>query len=189
MTAPMNSKHSWGQLPPYGSRNYHSLVPRCLYTAIPLPGDLCHTFQAHYDSKCSSSSTTCRIQVQKQPGGWSQNILCDQECNRTAATGHVLASHTSTPKSPDTQLLHFVISRYRQPGYYTSTRRPTAAPPTNSNHQTKQTRPQRHNQQHHHPSLELRATDTMFIFLLTSTSEPQSSWGGGVMWEPPTICS
>jgi hypothetical protein len=64
MTAMTNSKHSWCQLPPYGSRNYHSPVPRCLYTAIPLPGDLCCTFQAHYDSKCSSPSLTCRLQAQ-----------------------------------------------------------------------------------------------------------------------------
>jgi hypothetical protein len=41
MTATTNSKHSWGQLPLYGSRNYHSPVPRFLYTTVPLPGELC----------------------------------------------------------------------------------------------------------------------------------------------------
>jgi hypothetical protein len=143
MTVITNSKYSWGQLPPYGSRNYHSPVPRCLYTAIPLPGDVCRTFQAHYNPKCSSSPTTCRLQAQKQQRRWSQNVLSDQECKMTAATGHVLASHTSAPKSPDTQLLHWVSSRYRHPVYCTSTTRPTAAPPTNSNQQTMQTRPQR----------------------------------------------
>jgi hypothetical protein len=102
MSATTNSKHSWGQLPTYCSRNYHSPLPWCLYTAIPLPGDICPTFQAHYDSKCSSSSTTYRIQAQKKQGRWSQNVLFDQECNRTAATGHVLASHTSATSNPFT---------------------------------------------------------------------------------------
>jgi hypothetical protein len=139
-TTMTNPKHSWGQLLPYSSRNYHSPVPWCLYTVIPLPEDLCRMFQAHYGSKCSSSSMTCLLQAQKQQQRWSQNVLCGQECHQTAATGHVLASHTGALKSPDTQLCHWVISHYWQPIYYTSTTRPTAAPPTNSNQQSMQTR-------------------------------------------------
>jgi hypothetical protein len=47
--------------------------------------------------------------------------LCGQVCKRTAITGHALASHDSAPKSPDTQLLHWVTSPCRQPISCTST--------------------------------------------------------------------
>jgi hypothetical protein len=44
-----------------------------------------------------------------------------------------------------------------------------------------------HKQHHHRPSLELRAPDAMFIFLIASTSEQQSPRGRGVMLETPTL--
>jgi hypothetical protein len=46
-TATTSSAHSWGQPQPCSSRNYQSPLPRCLSTAIPLPGDLGRTFHLH----------------------------------------------------------------------------------------------------------------------------------------------
>jgi hypothetical protein len=139
MTATTNSKHSCGQLPPYCSRNYHSPVPRCLYTAIPLRGDLPYVsgplrLQVFLDLSPPGSKATSKMVAERfvWPGMQSDCRIWD-----------VLASHTRPPNSPDTQLLHWAISRYRQPVYYTSTTRSTAAPPTNSNRQSVQTRLQR----------------------------------------------
>jgi hypothetical protein len=50
----------------------------------------------------------------------------------------------------------------------------------------KQTRPQRHKQQHHRPSLELHALAAKFIFLLAQHLS-NNLRGEGVMWEPPTL--
>jgi hypothetical protein len=75
-------------------------IPRSPSTAIHLPGDLDRTFQHHYDSKCTSPSTICRIQASEQRRSWSQSILCGQACERIAAPGHVLANPVSLLSLP-----------------------------------------------------------------------------------------
>jgi hypothetical protein len=72
-------------------------------TVTLLPGDLDHTFQLPYGSKCSSPSMICRTRAPKQRQGWSHNASYGQACRRIAAPGHVLVSPASAPKCPDTR--------------------------------------------------------------------------------------
>jgi cleavage and polyadenylation specificity factor subunit 1 len=62
----LQTKHFWLPTRPSGSRNNTSPAPHSTSTVIRLPGNLGHTFQLHYDTKCSSPPTICRIQVQEQ---------------------------------------------------------------------------------------------------------------------------
>jgi hypothetical protein len=84
MTVTTNSKHFWGQLPPYGSRNYHSPVPRCLYTAIPptrrplpyVPGPLgLQMFQSVLDLSPPGSKATAKM-VARSAIGLPQLGMC-----------------------------------------------------------------------------------------------------------------
>jgi hypothetical protein len=59
-----SSEHSWGQPPPYGSRNYRSPAPRSPSTATRLLGDLDRMYRVLYGSKYSSPSTICRTRHQ-----------------------------------------------------------------------------------------------------------------------------
>jgi hypothetical protein len=94
-----SSEHSWSPTPSCGWRNDQSPVPRSPPTVTRLPGDLDHTFQLPYGSKCSSPSMICCTQAPKQRKCWSCTDSCSQVCRRIAAPGHVLASPASTLKS------------------------------------------------------------------------------------------
>jgi hypothetical protein len=100
--ATTSSEHSWGQPPPYDWRNYQSPAPWSPSTETPLPGDLNHTFQLPYSSKCSSPSMICCTWAPKQRQSWSHNALYGRVCGRTATPGH-LVSPASAPKSPITR--------------------------------------------------------------------------------------
>jgi hypothetical protein len=120
-TATTSSEHSWGQPPPYGSRHNRSPAPWSPSTATRLLGYLDRTFQVPYGSKCSSPPTICRTRATKQRRSWSGSVLCGQACRRIAATGRVLASPASAPKSPAMQLLHWATLPRRQPAFCAST--------------------------------------------------------------------
>jgi hypothetical protein len=73
-----------------------------------------------------------------------------------------------------------VISRYQQPVYYTFHNETNHSATDKLKSAVDADPTAAHKQHHHHPSLELRATDAKFIFLLASTSEHQSPQGGDV---------
>jgi hypothetical protein len=102
-TATTSSKHSWGQPPPYGWRNYQSPAPRSPSTAASLSGDLDCTFQLPYSSKCSSPSMSCRTWAPKQWQSWSHSASYVRACGRIATPGHVRVSPARAPKSPVTR--------------------------------------------------------------------------------------
>jgi hypothetical protein len=73
--------------------------------------------------KCSSPSTICLTQVQRQRHGWSHNVSCGQSSRKIVAPGHGLPRPASAPRYPATQSLQWETSRCLQPVSctYTST--------------------------------------------------------------------
>jgi hypothetical protein len=150
MTATMNSKHSWGQLPPYGSRNYHSPVPRCLYcdtsTRRPLPyvpGPLrLRVFQSVLDLSPPGPKATAKMVAERFVWPGVQKDCRNWACTCQSYQRSKVSRHTVTPLGdftlPATRLLHIHNETIRSATDKFKSAvdaNPTAA----------------HNQHHHHP--------------------------------------
>jgi hypothetical protein len=103
-TATTSSEHSWGQPPPYGSRNYRSPAPRSPSTAIRLLGDLdlrflgplrLQVFQSVHDLSHPGTKATALLVaqrfvwpgVQKDCRTWAHSC---QSCQRSKVSRHTV---------------------------------------------------------------------------------------------------
>jgi hypothetical protein len=90
----------WRWTAPCSLRSSKFPAPQSPSTATHLPGNLGHTLQLPYGSKCSSPSTICCTQAPKQQQCWSYSVSCGRAYRNIAAPGHWLGRPASAPSLP-----------------------------------------------------------------------------------------